>query len=73
LDYPKGFTSVIYYNEKRGGIKMCAENRPDVKTVMDNLRKPMSIAKKIGLVIKNSALKIIRFKSCCGYPGEPGC
>jgi hypothetical protein len=52
---------------------MCAENRPDVKAVMNNLRKPMPFVKKIGLIIKNSALKIIRLKSCCGHPGEPGC
>jgi hypothetical protein len=73
LNYSEGFTSVIYYNEKRGGIKMCAENRPDVKAVMDNLRKPIPFVKKIGLIIKNSALKIIRLKGCCGHPGEPGC
>jgi hypothetical protein len=71
--YSKGFASVIYYNEKRGRIKMCAENRPDVKAVMDNLRKPMPFVKKIGLIIKNSALKIIRLKGCCEHPGEPGC
>lgn len=66
-------TSLIYYNETKGEIKMCTENRPDVKAVMDNLRKPMSFVKKIGHIIKNSALKIIRLKSCCGHPGEPGC
>jgi len=71
--YSKRFTSAIYYNDKRGGIRMCAENRPDVKAVMDNLRKPMPFVKKIGLIIKNSALKIIRLKSCCGHLGEPGC
>ena len=52
---------------------MCAENRPDVKAVMANLRKPIPFVKKIGLIIKNSALKIIRLKGCCEHPGEPGC
>jgi hypothetical protein len=52
---------------------MCANNRPSAKAVRDNLRKQMPFGKKIGLIIKNTALKIVRFKNCCGNPGEPGC
>jgi hypothetical protein len=33
----------------------------------------MPFIKKIGLIMKNSVLKIVRLKNCCGHPGEPGC
>jgi hypothetical protein len=52
---------------------MCSEKRPSVKAVVKNLKKPMPLSKKIGLFIKNSALKIVRMRTCCGHPGEPGC
>jgi len=52
---------------------MCATERPNVKAVIDNLKKPMPLGKKISLMLKNSAIKIARFQSCCGHPGEPGC
>jgi hypothetical protein len=52
---------------------MCATKRLDVKAVIDNLKKAMPLGKKIILLIKNYAIKITRFQSCCGHPGEPGC
>lgn len=52
---------------------MCASERPDLKAVIDNLKQPLPILRKIFLLIKNSLLKIIRLRSCCGHPGEPGC
>jgi len=52
---------------------MCANKRPSAKAVRDNLRKQMSFGKKFRLIIKNTTLKIVQFRSCCGNPGEPGC
>jgi hypothetical protein len=52
---------------------MCANNRPSAKAVRENLRKQMPFGKKIGFTIKNTVLKIARFRNCCGNPGEPGC
>jgi hypothetical protein len=52
---------------------MCAQERPSLRTVADNLRQPLPIQRKICLFIKNSLIKITRLKSCCGHPGEPGC
>lgn len=52
---------------------MCTSERPDIKTAIDNLKQSLPIGKKIGLLIKNSLIKITRLKSCCGHPGEPGC
>jgi len=52
---------------------MCANNRPDAKAVMENLKKPMPVGKKTAYIIKNTFLKIINLKSCCRHPGEPGC
>jgi hypothetical protein len=52
---------------------MCASERPSLKTAIDNLKQPLSMARKISLLIKNSFIKITRLKNCCGHPGEPGC
>jgi hypothetical protein len=52
---------------------MCANNRPNAKAVMENLKKPMPFGKKAAYIIKNTFLKIIKLKSCCGHQGEPGC
>ncbi|OGW36821.1 MAG: hypothetical protein A2Y97_06115 [Nitrospirae bacterium RBG_13_39_12] len=54
-------------------IKMCDSERPDAKEFLDNLKMPMSLKKKIYYFLKNNAIKIVRLKSCCGHPGEPGC
>jgi hypothetical protein len=52
---------------------MCSTERPNAKAVINNLKKPMPFIKKIGLIIKNSAIKIAKLQNCCGHPGEPGC
>jgi hypothetical protein len=52
---------------------MCAARHPSIKTAIGNLKKSLPIRRKIGLLIKNSLIKITRLKSCCGHPGEPGC
>ena len=52
---------------------MCEDRGPSSRAVFSNLRKPVPFVRKIRLIIKNSALKIIRMKNCCGHPGEPGC
>jgi hypothetical protein len=38
-----------------------------------NMRQPMPLGRKVRLVVRNSALKVVTLKSCCGHPGEPGC
>lgn len=52
---------------------MCASNRLDIKNIFNNLKQQMPIRKKIYLFIKNNLIKIVKLKSCCGHPGEPGC
>jgi hypothetical protein len=52
---------------------MCASQKPNIKAVLSNLKKPMSVWKKIELVVKNSAAKILKLQNCCGHQGEPGC
>ena len=52
---------------------MCADKRPSARAVIDNLKKPMPLGKKIASFVKNSVTKITRLQSCCGHPGEPGC
>jgi hypothetical protein len=55
------------------GIDMHAKERPNAKAALDNLRKPLSSGKKISLVLRNFALRIVKLQNCCGHPGEPGC
>ncbi|KPJ98183.1 MAG: hypothetical protein AMJ60_09185 [Desulfobacterales bacterium SG8_35] len=53
---------------------MCAKKKkPNVKDVVSNLAKPMPLTKKLSLLIKNNTYKLVKFKNCCGHPGEPGC
>ena len=53
---------------------MCAKkNKPNVKGVVSNLSKPMPLAKKLSLLIKNNTVKLVNLQNCCGHPGEPGC
>ena len=52
---------------------MCAKKKPDVKKFMTNLSAPMSLKKKLSLLIKNNTYKIVNRETCCGHPGEPGC
>ena len=48
-------------------------NRPNLKSLLANLKVPMPVRKKIWLIIRNNAIKILTLKDCCGHPGEPGC
>ncbi len=53
---------------------MCGEKtRPSPSAFMRNLRQPMPLGRKVRLVVRNSALKVVTLKGCCGHPGEPGC
>ncbi len=52
---------------------MCNKERHDARVFLENLKQPLPLGKKISLFIRNNILKIVRMKSCCGHPGEPGC
>jgi hypothetical protein len=47
-------------------------NRPSLDSFYSNLKKPMPLGRKVKLFLKNW-LKIRRWDTCCGHPGEPGC
>jgi hypothetical protein len=69
---PKRLTPVFYFSSRE--ITMCAEKKkPSVKEAVSNLAKPMPLAKKLSLLVKNSTVKLVRLQNCCGHPGEPGC
>jgi len=55
---------------------MCSSPQPvkpsDV-AVIRNLRVPMPVGRKVYIVARNMGLRVIRLKTCCGHPGEPGC
>jgi len=49
------------------------KDRPDIRDFFMNLSGPMPLGKKISLLFRNNAVKIIKRQDCCGHPGEPGC
>jgi hypothetical protein len=52
---------------------MCSNATPSPDAFMRNMRQPMPLGRKIWLTVRNTARKVLRLKSCCGHPGEPGC
>jgi hypothetical protein len=52
---------------------MCANGRPNAKDILENMKSPMPLGRKIRLILKNSATKLRKLQSCCGNKGEPGC
>lgn len=47
--------------------------RPGVRAFLTNLDVSMPLWKKVWLVFRNNAKKILTLRNCCGHPGEPGC
>jgi len=52
---------------------MCAEKKPNLRDLKKNLLQPMPWGRKLGLILKNTVLKMVRFQNCCGHHGQPGC
>ncbi len=52
---------------------MCGDQTPSPSAFAENLRAEMPLGRKIGLVVLNTLRKLVRLRSCCGHPGEPGC
>ncbi len=46
---------------------------PSLKAFLTNMSAPMPLHRKIYLLFRNSAIKIVKRQHCCGHPGEPGC
>jgi hypothetical protein len=46
---------------------------PSIKEFFTNMSVSMPLHRKLYLVFRNNAIKIIKRQSCCGHPGEPGC
>jgi hypothetical protein len=49
------------------------ETEPSPDAFRRNLAIGMPLSRKSWLVARNSTLKLVRLKNCCGHPGEPGC
>lgn len=49
------------------------DEKPNLKDFVSNIRKNGSWYRKIHRILKNSFIKLITLKNCCGHPGEPGC
>lgn len=49
------------------------DDRPSPRAFARNLRAEMPLGRKVWLIARNSARKLLRLRNCCGNPGEPGC
>ena len=47
--------------------------RPSLRAFLSNLDVEMPLKRKLWLLFRNNAKKILTLSSCCGHPGEPGC
>lgn len=55
---------------------MCSstnDRQPSPDAFIRNIQKPIPLARKTAMFVKNGALKVVRLKSCCGNYGQPGC
>jgi hypothetical protein len=53
---------------------MCdGQQRGTAQETLDNLRKPMPLARKVHLFVSNNWRKLRTRSDCCGKYGEPGC
>ena len=55
------------------GAEAPGADAPSPDAFRRNLAIEMPLTRKSWLVTRNSVLKIVRLKNCCGHPGEPGC
>jgi hypothetical protein len=47
--------------------------KPSMRAIFTNMHVPMPLWKKLWLVARNGARRIVLLQNCCGHPGEPGC
>jgi hypothetical protein len=47
--------------------------RPSASAFFTNLQVPMPFWRKVRLLLRNNAIKIVKRQDCCGHLGEPGC
>jgi len=52
---------------------MCNGQKPSIKDFFTNMNAPVPLGKKISLLLRNNAIKIVKKQNCCGHPDEPGC
>jgi hypothetical protein len=53
---------------------MCEpEERPNLRTSVNNILQPMPLPTKLKLLLLNNLLKVRTLSSCCGHSGQPGC
>ena len=46
---------------------------PSLRAIFTNMAVPMPFHRKLYLVLRNNAIKVVKRQSCCGHYGEPGC
>lgn len=52
---------------------MCGRQNPNMRDFFTNMKARMPLNRKIALLMRNNAIKIIKRQNCCGHPDEPGC
>jgi hypothetical protein len=46
---------------------------PALRVFITNMSAPMPFYRKVYLLLRNNAIKVVKRQGCCGHPGEPGC
>jgi hypothetical protein len=47
--------------------------RPSPRAFLTNLSVPMPLWRRVRLLLRNMAIRVVKRQNCCGHPGEPGC
>lgn len=50
-----------------------SDKRQQTRYLLENLRAPIPLGRKVALVIANNLAKIRHMRGCCGNYGQPGC
>ncbi len=46
---------------------------PSLRSFITNMDAPMPLTRKLRLLARNVAIRVVKRQNCCGHPGEPGC
>lgn len=44
-----------------------------LQNIFTNMQVKMPLHRKLYLVLRNNAIKVVKRQNCCGHHGEPGC
>jgi hypothetical protein len=54
-------------------VKEGANKMPSIRDFFTNMSVPMPWHRKLYLLSRNLAIRVLKRRDCCGHDGEPGC